>query len=96
MFAFARGGEGTEPVIVVFNASDKEQTVGGSGGALKLVSTFGSPLFASGDKLERIPVAGFETPGDADGPVVVEGPASAPEVRLRIGPETMNIYRKVR
>jgi alpha-amylase len=96
VFAFARGGDGTEPVIVVFNASDKEQTVGGSGGGLKLVSTFGGPLFASGDKLERIPVAGFETPGDADGPVIVQGPVGAPQVQLRIGPETMSIYRKVR
>src|SRR5439155_9084928 len=86
VFAFARGGDGIDPVVVVINASDKERVIGTPAKPMKLVSADGKPLFARGDKLERIPVAGFETHAPTGAAIEVQWQNDLPRVELRIGP----------
>jgi alpha-amylase len=99
VFAFARGGDDdrTVPVVVVVvNASGEERATGAPGNAIKLVSATGKPLVAPGDRLERMPIAGLDAPGVL--PVVppVEWREGVPRIALRVGPESVNVYRRVR
>jgi glycosidase len=91
VFAFARG-EGSDAVIVVCNASDRERVTGVPGNAMKLVSRSGKPLLQRGEKLARIPL------GDRDAAAPFE-PAwkdDVPQAELRIAPESIQIYRILR
>jgi glycosidase len=91
VFAFARIGEGLDPVIVVLNASDKPRA---TGDPMRLVDAAGEPILAPGDRLERIPFLGPDS--DETGPAVQWNSEGVPEVTLRIGPETAHLYRVVR
>ncbi len=98
VFAFARGGEGngTEPVIVVINASEQERVTGTAGNAMKLVSVEGKPLVGQGDKLERVPVAALDVAGTLGTVPEVQWRDGVPQIELRVRPESVNIYRRVR
>ncbi|MGH8045955.1 MAG: hypothetical protein ACREKL_01805, partial [Chthoniobacterales bacterium] len=85
---------GMEPVIVVINASDKERITGTPGHLMKLLSAAGKSLFAQGDKLERVPIAGFD--GDSTSIVELEWKDGLPQVGLPVAPESVSIFRKAR
>jgi glycosidase len=97
VFALARGGDESEPVVVVINASDKEHVTGIPGQAMTLVSRAGKPLFARGDRLVRIPIVGLDPEGTAGGtPVELEWKDDFPQLALRVAPESVNLYRIAR
>ena len=87
VFAFARVGEGLDPVIVVLNASDRQRT---TGDAMRLVDQAGKPILNPGDRLERIPF--LETNPDKAAPKV-RWKDELPEVKITIGPETAQFYQ---
>ena len=95
VFAFARG-EGSEALIVVGNASDRERVTGVPGGAMKLVSRTGQPLLHRGEKLARIFIAGLDpAPAAAPLPIEVAWENDLPQAELRIAPESIQLYRIV-
>ena len=98
VFAFARGGDGdgTDPVIVVINASDQDRVTGTPSNVMKLVSVEGKPLLTPGDKLERVPVAGLDTGNNSGTIPDIHWQDGEPQVDLHVGPESVNVYRRVR
>jgi glycosidase len=97
VFAFARGGDGIEPVLIVFNASNKERVTGIPGQAMYLVSPAGKPLIKRGDKLVRVPIAGLDAEGAAANlPFEVEWKDDFPQVELHVAAESVNLYRIAR
>ena len=95
VFAFARG-EGSDGVIVVCNASDRERVTGVPGSAMKLVSRTGQPLLRRGEKLARIFIAGLDVaPVAAPLPIEVAWRDDLPQAELRIAPESLHLYRIV-
>lgn len=91
VLAFARGGAGLDPVVVVVNASNEERTIG----PLKLISADGRPLLALDHKLERLPVAGTDTTDVPVSTPVLQWHDGAPQLELHVGPESVNVYRRV-
>ena len=85
-----------DPVIVVINASNQERVTGAAGNAMKLVSVAGKPLVTQSDKLERMPVAGLDAAGTSGTIPDVQWRNGVPQIELRVGPESVNIYRRVR
>ena len=97
VFAFARGGnDGTDAVIVVLNASDRERATGLPGNAIKLVSSDGKPLLAEGDKLVRVPISALDTAGASSIVPEVRWRDGMPQTEFRVGPGSVNIFRRVR
>jgi hypothetical protein len=94
VFAFARSGEGLEPVIVVINVSKSERVAGTSGNLMKLISAKRRPLVAKGDQLERIAIAGMVKGTDSNAAVRVQWIDSLPQVAIRVPPESIVVYRK--
>ena len=95
-FAFARGGDAIDPVIVIVNASDQERAIGTPGNGLKLVSAEGKPLLGRGDRLERLPVSGLDVVGTRFADPAVQWREDVPQIAVRVGPESINLYRCVR
>ena len=96
VFAFARSGEGLEPIVVVINASDKPRLTGGDGQCMKLVSTDGKPLLLPGDKLQRIPVEGLDTANHGSNEVPgIHWVGQVPEVQIHVLPESISLFRRV-
>lgn len=57
---------------------------------MKIVSSSGQALLREGDRLEAIPIAGFEVP---ESPGKIEWRNGLPEVELVIPPHTLAIFR---
>ncbi|MGI8430784.1 MAG: alpha-amylase family glycosyl hydrolase [Chthoniobacterales bacterium] len=95
IFAFARYGAGLDPVIVVINASEKDRSTGTLGHPMSLVTAEGESLLTPGDRLERVPLPGFDTPNDSAEAVEIGWKDDKiPQVLLHIPPESVRIYRR--
>ena len=92
LFAFARyvRDSTSETVIVVINASTHPSTTRAKEQRMKIVSPSGKPLLREGDRLEPMPIEGFDTPKP---PTKIEWPNGLPEVELVIPPQTIAIFR---
>ena len=60
---------------------------------MKIVSQSGQPLLRESDRLEAVPITGFEL---LKRPVVIEWRSGLPEVEIEIPPESIAIYRVVK
>ena len=92
VFTFVRGGENKlDPVVVVINAGGKEQATG----VLGLVTGEGKPLFAVGDKIQRLPITGTDAADLPSEVLPLSWKDGVPQFETRVGPESLNLYRCV-
>ena len=89
IFAFARH-TASEAAVIVINASDHPSVTRAKEHRMKIVSPSGQPLLREGERLEPVPIAGFDTP---EPPAKIEWSHGLPEVELLIPPQTIAIFR---
>jgi hypothetical protein len=80
-----------EPVIVAINVNSTARTVGTPDNLMKLISANREPLFAKGDRLRRIPIAGMGG-SDSASTIHVQWIDNQPQVTIRIPPESVLVY----
>ncbi len=96
IFAFARyvqTGENSAPhevAVIIVNANTRPSLTRAKEHRMKIVSKTGKPLLREGDRLEGVPIAGFDPPSRPADIVWRNGRA---EVEIEVPAQTIAIYR---
>ncbi len=90
IFAFARGGNGTAPVVVVVNASPHPATTSTYEHAMRLIDPQGQPLLSPGEQLVPVELQHQESTATV---TLSWGPG--PEAKIQVGGESIHFFQVV-
>jgi glycosidase len=92
IFAFARGGQDAEPIVVVVNAGNRQASTSVPGYRMPLIDASGAPLLQARERLEAIPL---KKNAGANASVGLVWDGQQPKAEITVGPESFHLFRVV-